>query len=392
MKKAEKKKLRILLLKCQLAYFILVLVLLIFVTLGYCKLQNLISESLYKTNINELHVQDYRTVILNMNQFVPNHFVAIKLYKEDKEIFSIGELKNSFLNYKTEHLTKNNMTLAFYSDYKILIIILSTFLFFSLLVSRKINNYLRKMVFKQLINQLKMQRIELSNDVYKKVAHDIRSPLSSLNIMTEFLTSLPEEQKNIFSQAVSRINSIANDLLERREGNINISYLESNKYPIQCRVYIFPQIKNLISEKRLQLKNNTNIFIIMNNDQNIDDQVIFSKSELERIMSNLLNNAVESLISSKGEITIALTKIGKFIQVTIKDNGKGIPKEILSKIGQKGFSYGKEHLDQSGSGLGLYHAKKTMQEFGGELLIDSEVGVGTTVTLKIPLVDQSIAY
>lgn len=242
----------------------------------------------------------------------------------------------------------------------------------------------------KIINLLEKSYANKLIELAQQVAHDIRSPLSSLNMISSTLTNLQEEQKNILTQSISRINSIANDLLEKGKGNFEDSKINlMNSSSIQNKFYLLPMVKDIITEKRAQYKNKSDVFILFNNHDNIDELISFPKSELERILSNIINNATESLIDAKGEIEVSLNKTdSKFNYITIKDNGKGIPKDILSKIGQKGFSYGKEHSDQSGSGLGLYHAKKTMLEFGGELLIDSELGKGTTITLKIPLADQ----
>lgn len=241
----------------------------------------------------------------------------------------------------------------------------------------------------RVISSLEKNYIEKLMETVTQVAHDIRSPLSSLNMISSSFDILPEDQKNIIIQSIGRINSIANDLLEKGKSNFVSPVVDVKETSImRNNIYINPALKNIIAEKRMLYKNKPDIFFFINNKDNIDELVTFPRSELERILSNLINNATESLIDNKGEIEISLNKTdSNFIHLAIKDNGKGIPKEILGQIGQKGFSYGKENLNQSGSGLGLYHAKKTMQEFGGELLIDSELGIGTTVTLKIPLAD-----
>lgn len=66
--------------------------------------------------------------------------------------------------------------------------------------------------------------------------------------------------------------------------------------------------------------------------------------------------------------------------MSIYDNGRGIPSSILSQLGQYGVTYNK----QFGSGLGLYHAKRTMEQFGGKLTIKSEFEKGTDVILTFP--------
>mgnify|MGYP001585236637 CR=1 FL=1 len=67
----------------------------------------------------------------------------------------------------------------------------------------------------------------------------------------------------------------------------------------------------------------------------------------------------------------------------MRDNGQGIPKNILEKLGEKGVSHGKEG-STSGSGLGIYHAKKAIESFKGKFEILSREGLGTTITITFP--------
>ncbi len=99
------------------------------------------------------------------------------------------------------------------------------------------------------------------------------------------------------------------------------------------------------------------------------------------MISNLINNAVES-IETKGRVHLKVFSTSKKIEVVITDNGKGIPPEILKKLGERGLSFGKTH----GNGLGLHHAKTTIGSWGGQLNINSEVGIGTNIIISIPRV------
>ena len=83
---------------------------------------------------------------------------------------------------------------------------------------------------------------------------------------------------------------------------------------------------------------------------------------------------------SPGEETSPLRDSRDMVMIKVQDNGKGIPPEILSKLAQRGNTFGKE----GGSGLGLYHAKTTVENLGGEFKIESEMNHGTTVTLLLP--------
>ena len=101
--------------------------------------------------------------------------------------------------------------------------------------------------------------------------------------------------------------------------------------------------------------------------------------EFRRMLSNLVNNAVEAL-GDKGAVDVDLSHEAENIILTISDNGKGIPPEILAKLGRRGETHGKA----GGSGLGLFHARSTTESCGGSLVIKSEPGKGTTVTIKLP--------
>ncbi|MBI4655215.1 MAG: sensor histidine kinase [Elusimicrobia bacterium] len=94
-------------------------------------------------------------------------------------------------------------------------------------------------------------------------------------------------------------------------------------------------------------------------------------------------NSVEAG-ADKVEISVGLNE--KNVELKIKDNGKGIPKELLSDLGKKGRSSGKE----DGSGLGLYHAKTNIERWGGRLTIESEPNKGAEVTITLPTVDKSL--
>jgi hypothetical protein len=83
-----------------------------------------------------------------------------------------------------------------------------------------------------------------------------------------------------------------------------------------------------------------------------------------------------------GLIEIVLSRENEFAKIEIKDNGKGIPEEVLQRIGERGFSFGKKN-SKSGSGLGFYSAREALEMHGGRLNILSKVNKGTSVILLI---------
>lgn len=219
-----------------------------------------------------------------------------------------------------------------------------------------------------------------------QVAHDIRSPLSALDSLMKDISQLPEEKRHIARSAVGRIRDIANNLLEnyRQEPTTGHSATVKGVTPANTEpatVYmLFGLIDPVITEKRLQFHSRIGV--------EIDSQLgtafygLFAKIqpvEFQRLLSNLINNGVEAL-NKTGSVIVSATHGNTNISIRVQDTGKGIPREILSKLGQRGKTHGKS----GGSGLGLYHARICIESWGGSLDIESEPGKGTIVTVNLP--------
>lgn len=102
--------------------------------------------------------------------------------------------------------------------------------------------------------------------------------------------------------------------------------------------------------------------------------IIFSKKNLRSIIYNLVSNAIKFRGTAKPEIHIQTKMEAQNVVLMVQDNGAGIPKEGLEKIFEM---YGRLNHKVSGSGIGLYLAKKIVNASGGSIKVESEVGVGT---------------
>ncbi|HOW88848.1 MAG TPA: ATP-binding protein, partial [Elusimicrobiales bacterium] len=215
-----------------------------------------------------------------------------------------------------------------------------------------------------------------------QVAHDIRSPLAALDAVTKDVAQLPEDKRIMVRSAISRIRDIANHLLEKnRQARISADGASSAP-PVRSEeiCLLSGLIEPLISEKRLQFRSKIGVDIEAVMDES--SYGMFARiqpAEFKRVLSNLVDNAVE-VLGDKGVVNLGLTHEGGNIVLTVTDNGKGIPRDILEKLGQRGGTYGKA----GGSGLGLYHARNSVESWGGTLKIGSEPGKGTTVTVTLP--------
>ena len=105
------------------------------------------------------------------------------------------------------------------------------------------------------------------------------------------------------------------------------------------------------------------------------------KSQLLRVLSNLLENAVQSIPDErKGIVEVALDKEDSHAIISVKDNGAGISKDVIERIFQPYFT-----TKSSGTGLGLAMTKKIIEFWNGHIWFDTEEGKGTTFYITLPL-------
>lgn len=229
---------------------------------------------------------------------------------------------------------------------------------------------------------IKTEKAQSIAEIAKQVAHDIRSPLAALNILISQDFSFPEESRILFRNIINRIGDIANDLMEKSR-DLKKKGICENNYSIQ----LAPVVSSIVREKQVQFCSTENIVI----DFKITSEIygLFAKvnlSEFKRMLSNIINNAVEAL-PGKGKVLITLSQNNANIRLSLADDGKGIPKEVLGDLGSQGFSY-----EKKGSGLGLYHARNTIEKLNGELQIISTVNKGTEVILTIPHAEPPVWF
>jgi signal transduction histidine kinase len=221
-----------------------------------------------------------------------------------------------------------------------------------------------------------------------QVSHDIRSPLSALNVIVGTLGQLPEDKRILIRSACNRINDIANQLLQKAkrlklETNLerdSAAFSDPNN-DLAGSHFLHPLVDQIVSEKRVQYRDRQGIEIEADLANCYGVFIKINATELKRALSNLINNSIEAFPSQIGKISIVVRNEDPFAVILVQDNGVGIPPEHLRMLGNIGASFGKPN-GSSGNGLGVAHAMKTVKEANGEFEILSKKGRGTEVILK----------
>lgn len=208
-----------------------------------------------------------------------------------------------------------------------------------------------------------------------QLAHDIRSPLMAIDMISKKINQLPDCYKEMLHQAVQRISEIANNFLlqYKNKTSENVALNQEN---------IADLLKIIIDEKRQQYGDQSvMISLLVENEAQLLSCKI-NANDFKCVISNIINNAVESVLNDVASIDVNLIYDAHYVCITITDNGKGIPAEYFSNI-FSGVSIGK-----NGTGLGLSHAKSKLTEWHGDITIESEIGKGTRVNIKIPIMEE----
>jgi len=220
-------------------------------------------------------------------------------------------------------------------------------------------------------------------DFLANMSHEIRTPLNALIGFIDILKkdeTDPQRQKyfDIINTSGQDLLSIINDILDFSK--IESGKLEVERVPVNLSKS-FKDIQLLFFEKAKE----KNIKLELNIDP-VFPKFVFSDSvRIKQVLSNLLSNAIKFTAENKSIYINAEYKDG-FLNVFIKDEGIGIDKKNQNKIFD---SFSQEDSSTTrkygGTGLGLSISSKLIKLLGGELKVESEVGVGSKFYFSIPL-------
>lgn len=234
------------------------------------------------------------------------------------------------------------------------------------------------------LQRTKLQEQEKFSTVAEQVAHDIRSPLASLSMIVGACKNLPESERITLREVATGIGDIANNLLCRyKKGGDEVDGA-TTKAPQHILVSL--ALAEILSSKKYQYKLS---LVKFHCSIESDSNFLFIETNLSdfcRTISNLINNAVEALEWKEGIVELKLGLDGEQVKVTVQDNGKGIPQEIIDKVMNNiSVTSGKKN----GCGIGLAQVRGTLHACNGKMEIESKLGEGTKIILTFPRVETA---
>ncbi|MEK5440675.1 MULTISPECIES: ATP-binding protein [unclassified Fredinandcohnia] len=222
-------------------------------------------------------------------------------------------------------------------------------------------------------------KLSMIGEMAAGIAHEIRNPLTSLKGFAQLLqdekaTKMINGYSEIMVSEIDRINTIVGEMLLLAKPK----KLELKKAKLTT---ILNEVVFLLDTQAIL----HNIRIKTAYDDEIKNAFInCEENKLKQVFINILKNSIEA-IDDGGIIDITLYPKGNNAILRFADDGCGIPKDKLEKIGKAFFT-----TKEKGTGLGLMICQTIIQEHGGQLTIDSEENKGTTIEITLPLISAGL--
>ncbi|WP_394522219.1 sensor histidine kinase [Lacrimispora sp. JR3] len=234
---------------------------------------------------------------------------------------------------------------------------------------------------KDYLNQIEMEK-QIRQEFFSNASHELKTPITSVQGYAELLESgiiADESQKRDFVNRIKKeavnMNNLINDIL--MISKLETKEAEVLKSDVRLSIVLDDMIESL---KPLAASHEVTIHM------DCKPLCIYANGQqMKELFGNLITNAVK-YNKPGGEVWVKVTEEDRYVIISVKDNGMGIPKDSLGRIFERFYRVDKgRSKKQGGTGLGLSIVKHIVNFYQGTITVESELDVGTEFTVKIPI-------
>lgn len=217
------------------------------------------------------------------------------------------------------------------------------------------------------------ERFSVVGRMAASIIHDFKNPMATIRGMAEWVKAKhpePDTAENVqlIVDEVDRLVEMTTEVLDYCRSKTQL-----NPEPTQLHLFFDDVLKPLrLDFERRGIRLETQV--------HHTDAIPLDRRRFLRVIYNLATNAADAMPGG-GALRLRAAREGDVVQIEVTDSGCGIPLESQEKIWQPFVTMGKKH----GTGLGLPIARKIVEDHGGTISLQSEVGKGTTFAIRLPL-------
>jgi len=249
--------------------------------------------------------------------------------------------------------------------------------------------YYQYLLNRRLSEQEKLRLKELDDfktRFFTNITHEFRTPLTVMLGMSEQLVK--DETDDPKRNKLGLIKRSGENLLRLINQILDLAKLESNTLKmnyIQGDILTFIQY---VTESLHSLANAQNLMLRVESEQS-KIVIDYDPERFLQIIHNLLSNAIK-FTPSGGKVVIRADVKGQWLHVSVTDSGAGIPPEELPHLFERFFqARNQEHAKAGGTGIGLSLTRELVKAMGGEISVESSMGVGSTFLVRLPITNNS---
>ncbi len=228
-----------------------------------------------------------------------------------------------------------------------------------------------------------LRKLVATRDMYFSIiAHDLRGPIGSFAGLTEMMntSSLDKESEKEIISELAKLSKSTFELLENlliwarsQRGDVALNLTQINLSTL-VEIVLSP-LKTLAQQKNISLINEVK-----------DGTTVFADSEaLSLIIRNIVSNSIK-FTKSGGRVLVSSKKRDSLMEISIIDNGIGMPKEVADRLfTSDGYQTRRGTDNEKGSGLGLMMSSEFVKRMGGEIKVESIENIGTRVFFTVPV-------
>jgi two-component system, NtrC family, nitrogen regulation sensor histidine kinase NtrY len=220
---------------------------------------------------------------------------------------------------------------------------------------------------------VRTQRELAWKEMARQVAHEIKNPLTPIQLSIQHLRQAYSDGVKNFSEVLGAVTTTILEqitALNRIASEFSQFARMPDRKPVRC------DTREIMLEAAALFR--VEGLVIREEFTPEAAAVIADREEFRRAIINIIRNAVQAM-NNRGTLTLAAAVVSGKIEISVTDDGPGIPDEIRGRLFEPNFSTKTE-----GMGLGLSIVRKTIEDIGGTVVIESVPGRGTTVTMTLP--------
>ena len=243
--------------------------------------------------------------------------------------------------------------------------------------------------FIQMTSELKQQRIDLEKtkkleawaEMARQVAHEVKNPLTPIQLSTQHLLRVYRDPSVDFEKVLDECTeTILQQVKSLRQISMEFSTFASPE-PLKLEPFDLGELIRETVDPYVQAPPTGIEFRIQSNEKL--PRVLGDRRLVKRTLVNLMENALHAL-NGNGTVGVRVERdaanASRFLRVSVSDTGVGVESELQKRIFEPYFS-----TRASGTGLGLAIAKKVVDDHGGQISLESKSGVGTEVSMTLPV-------